>query len=247
MVYHDGNDRIFGDLGNDWLVGGTGEDDLWGGRGDDLMNADDNHTSMPEDPADDSRANDTPDTHPTYEDTAYGGAGRDILIGNTGGDRLIDWAGEFNSYLVPFAPFGAFTISRNLQPQLKQYLYDLSEADGADPTRDIDEGTGAADPRNGEPNGEIGLVEQQDPDWQDQTGAPDDPQPGNIPGGRRDVLRGADFNQVGGNKDPNGTINGFAADSGSWTVENNRLQIAPEILGADPVVPTRCGKCPDLA
>ena len=40
-----------------------------------------------------------------------------------------------------------------------------------------------SDPRNGEPNGELGLVNQQDPDWRDQTGAPDDPQPGNIPGG----------------------------------------------------------------
>jgi hypothetical protein len=29
------------------------------------------------------------------------------MIANTGGDRLIDWVGEFNSYLVPFSPFGA--------------------------------------------------------------------------------------------------------------------------------------------
>jgi hypothetical protein len=29
-----------------------------------------------------------------------------VLIGNTGGDRLIDWVGEYNSYLVPYAPFG---------------------------------------------------------------------------------------------------------------------------------------------
>ena len=36
-----------------------------------------------------------------------------MLIGNTGGDRLIDWVGEFNSYIVPFSPFGAFTISRS--------------------------------------------------------------------------------------------------------------------------------------
>ena len=37
--------------------------------------------------------------------------GIDILIGNTGGDRLIDWVGEFNSYIVPFAPFGIATVS----------------------------------------------------------------------------------------------------------------------------------------
>ena len=60
--------------------------------------------------------NDVPDTHPSYEDRAYGGAGLDVLIGNTGGDRLIDWVGEFNSYLVPFAPFGIATVSRQNDP-----------------------------------------------------------------------------------------------------------------------------------
>ncbi len=45
--------------------------------------------------------NDQPETHPVYEDRVFGGAGLDILIGNTGGDRLIDWVGEFNSYIVP--------------------------------------------------------------------------------------------------------------------------------------------------
>ena len=59
--------------------------------------------------------NDAPDTHPIYEDRAYGGAGLDVLIGNTGGDRLIDWVGEFNSYLVPFAPFGIATVSRQIR------------------------------------------------------------------------------------------------------------------------------------
>ncbi|MGD8816801.1 MAG: cadherin-like domain-containing protein, partial [Acidobacteriota bacterium] len=230
-AFTDGNDRVFGDLGNDWAVGGTGQDYLFGGYGNDLLNADDDHTSASQTEGD-PIANDTPDTSVSYEDIAYGGAGRDVLIANTGGDRIIDWAGEFNSYLVPFAPFGAFTISRSLQPQLKEYLYDLSEAAGADRTRDVDEGRDSADLRNGEPDGEIGLVEQQDFDWQDQTGAPDDVQPGNIPGGARDVLRGANFN-TNGNNDTNGTVNGFAADTGSWTVENGRLSIAPEALGGD--------------
>ena len=70
---------------------------------------------------------------------------------------------EFNSYLVPFAPFGLFTISRSLQPELMEYLYDLSEADGADPTRFAD--TGVGENRNGEPDGEIGLVNQSDLAW----------------------------------------------------------------------------------
>jgi len=230
-VYSDGNDRIFGDLGNDWLVGGTGNDHLYGGWGDDLMNADDDHQTNVglNDKGLIVGLNDVPDTAASYEDIAFGGAGRDILIANTGGDRLIDWAGEFNTYLVPFAPFGAFTISRSLQPGLFEYLYDLSEADGADQFR-------GGDPlRNGEPDGEIGLVMQKDFAWQDQTGAPKDVQPGNIPGGARDVLRGADFNSVSGSTDPNGNIIGFAADSGSFTVENGRLEVSPEFLDGDAV------------
>ncbi|MHC4815822.1 MAG: calcium-binding protein, partial [Planctomycetota bacterium] len=180
-IYSDGDDVIFGDLGNDWLVGGTGRDHLYGGRGNDLLNADDDHESG-------GVTNLEPDTHATYEDIAYGGAGRDRLLANTGGDRLIDWAGEFNSYIVPFSPFGVGTVSRQLQPAVKEYLYQLSASDGADPTRADDAGSDPA--RNGEPYGELGLVEQQDPDWQNQTGGPDDPQPGND-GGARDVLRTA--------------------------------------------------------
>ena len=222
-VYTDGDDRIFGDLGNDWIVGGTGEDNMYGGYGDDLLNADDNLDSTIADA--DPRANNVPDTHGSYEDIAYGGAGRDILIGNTGGDRLIDWAGEFNSYIVPFAPFGVATISRSLQPHLFEYLYDLSESDGADSTRAADTGADAA--RNGEPEGELGLVKQSDFDWQDQTGAPDDPQPGNIPGGPRDVLRSANFN--------NGQQEGFLADSGVWRVDGGRFEVEPEVIGADAV------------
>ncbi|MEE8543024.1 MAG: hypothetical protein V3S94_04140, partial [Gammaproteobacteria bacterium] len=144
---------------------------------------------------------------------------------NTGGDRLIDWVGEFNSYITPFAPFGMFTVSRTLQPQLMQFLYDLSESDGADPTRFLD--TGSGEFRNGEPEGELGLVLQKDQDWHDQTGAPDDPQAGNIPGGKRDVLKSATFN--------NGKSDGFVADSGTWTVEGGRFQVAPESLGGDAV------------
>jgi len=217
-VHDDGADKIFGDLGNDWLVGGTGRDDLYGGWGDDLLNADDDHSTN-------SDANDQPDTHPTYEDRAYGGAGRDVLIGNTGGDRLIDWVGEFNSYLVPFAPFGMGTVSRTLQPQLAEFLYALSASDGADPSRAAD--TGADPARNGEPFGELGVVRQQDFAWQDQTGAPRDPQAGNIPGGKRDVLRSAGFND--------GTTSGFFADSGKWSVQNNALQVSADSLGGDAV------------
>ncbi|HEV2293601.1 MAG TPA: hypothetical protein VGR35_07085 [Tepidisphaeraceae bacterium] len=214
----DGDDKIFGDLGNDWLVGGTGRDNLYGGFGNDLMNADDDHGTN-------GGLNDAPDTDASYEDRAYGGAGRDVLIGNTGGDRLIDWVGEFNSYLVPFAPFGMGTVSRTLQPQLPEFLLALSAADGADPTRAAD--TGADPVRNGEPEGELGMILQKDAAWRQQTGAPADPQAGNIPGGKRDVLRSANFN---GNQ-----AMGFVAETGLWQVSGGRYNVEPSQLGGDAV------------
>ena len=219
-VNTDGDDKMFGDLGNDWLVGGNGRDNLYGGWGDDLLNVDD-------DLGTNGGLNDGTDTHPSYEDRAFGGAGRDRLIANTGGDRLIDWAGEFNSYIVPFAPFGLATVSRSLQPQLAEFLYALSASDGADFTRALDEGT---DPvRNGEPFGELGVVRQQDFAWRDQTGGPDDPQPGNIGGGPRDVLRSASFT------DAANATEGFLADSGKWTVQNGVLQVSADSQGGDAV------------
>jgi hypothetical protein len=235
QVNDDGADAIFGDLGNDWIVGGTGRDDMYGGWGNDLLQADDNHeteTTGVAAPFD----NESPDTHPTYEDRAYGGAGRDVLLANTGGDRLIDWVGEYNTYLVPFAPFGEATVSRTLQPFLPEFLYALSAGDGADPTRYRDAIGGPPplptnnDPnpsRNGEPHGELGLVLQKDFAWQDQTGPPADPQAGNIPGGHRDVLRSANFND--------GQAQGFAVDVGTWSVVGGRYQVAPTVAGGDAV------------
>jgi Ca2+-binding RTX toxin-like protein len=164
-VYLEGNDRICGDLGNDWIVGGPGNDTLYGGYGSDLLNADDNHDKP-------TIYNDAPETHTSYEDRAYGGAGREVLIANTGGDRLIDWVGEFNSYIAPFAPFGAAAVSRTLQPQLQEFLLALSRSDGADPTRSADTGNWAI--RNGEPDGELGMV-QKDPDWKSRPAARERP------------------------------------------------------------------------
>jgi len=170
---NDGADVIFGDLGNDWLVGGTNSDSLYGGYGNDLLNADDNHdtTASTTDPL----ANDVPDDAPFDDaDIACGGAGLDVLIANTEADRLIDWVGNFNTYLVPFSRRGMPTISRSPQPKLETYLCDLSESDGADQTL----GTDPTD--NGEPEGELGLVDPHDADWQDQTGPPVDPHLKNL-------------------------------------------------------------------
>ena len=209
-VHTDGDDVIFGDLGNDWIVGGTGKDQVFGGWGDDLMNMDDDHGTN-------SGLNNQPDTNVSYEDRAYGGAGLDVLIGNTGGDRLIDWAGEFNSYLVPFAPFGMATVSRALQPQIAEFLYQLSASLGTDPTLASEAGSDPA--RNGEPFGELGLVRQEDAVWHDQTGAPADPQPGNTSGGKRDVLRSAAFDGV--------QPNTFTSESGLWKTTNGAYETNP--------------------
>jgi Ca2+-binding RTX toxin-like protein len=164
----DGQDVIFGDVGNDWIVGGTNRDHLWGGYGDDYLQADDN--------LDTSAANNTPDarTDSFFADVAYGGAGRDVLIGNTAQDRLIDWAGEFNTFLVPYNPFGEPTVTRQISPGIKAYVLDLANADGEDRTRGANEW-----------DQELGEVAQGDPDWSAQTGGPRDPQ--NVKGaGSRD-------------------------------------------------------------
>ena len=63
-----------------------------------------------------------------------------------------------SSYLVPFSPFGAATISRALAPGIIEYLLQLSKADGADCTRAED--ADADKLRNGAPNGELGMVIQ---------------------------------------------------------------------------------------
>ena len=218
-VHSDGNDAIFGDNGNDWIVGGTGRDHMYGGWGNDLINADDDQTTA-------GGLNNIPDTAPTYEDRAYGGAGKDVLIANTGGDRLIDWVGEYNSYLVPFSEFGMATVSRTLQPGLHYFLYADSLSDGVDATRFSDLNGGAAAPapknndpnpgRNGEPAGELGLVLQQDAAWHTQTGAPTDPQAGNTPGTKRDVLRSADLTS--------GQATAFFVDSGTWSISGGAYQ-----------------------
>ncbi len=168
------------------------------------------------------RARHAPDATRT---ASYGGAGRDVLIGNTGGDRLIDWVGEFNCYLVPFAPFGIATVSRKVPPALFEFLYALSKAQGVDrPAQPDTDATsarrGTASPTASSASSAEGLRP-----WQDQTGGPTDPQAGNIPGGQRDVLRTANFND--------GTLQGFAADSGVWQVTGAALQVAAASLGQD--------------
>jgi Ca2+-binding RTX toxin-like protein len=164
----DGKDRLFGDDGNDWAVGGTGNNRLFGGKGDDLLNADNNLDTN-------GGLNNVPDA-PLFADRdfVYGGDGLDVMIANTGGDRMYDWGGEFNTYLVPFSPFGAPTVNRAPSPAIQAFLLALGQESGADLTMS-------------EPNGELGLFTQKDPQWGANHGAPRDPQPGNIGGTGRDT------------------------------------------------------------
>ena len=181
----DGKDRIFGDMGNDWLVGGTNFDRMFGGLGDDLMNADDNHETnggLNDGPELDG----TPDTTSWFAqgDFAFGGAGLDVLIGNAARDRLFDWTGEFNSFVVPFSPFGSPTVNRRFSPFARDFLRNLSFSSGADTTTLV------------EPIDELALVEPQDDLWNEQHGGPRDPQPGNIPGVQRDDVGGPEVESL---------------------------------------------------
>ncbi|MEH6588207.1 MAG: LEPR-XLL domain-containing protein [Halioglobus sp.] len=161
VIDGDGIDRIFGDMGNDWIVGGTGADRMFGGLGDDLINADDNLTTPGVD-----------DNEYNYGDFAYGGGGLDVLIANTGRDRLFDWNGEYNSFYVPFSRFGAPTVNRKISPDTVEFIEQLGEFSGAD--MNLGEDSSFFD--------ELGLVDNADELTKEQKGSPRDPQPGNMKG-----------------------------------------------------------------
>ena len=124
-VATDGDDRIFGDLGNDWILGGTGRDAMFPGWGNDLVNADDNLETN-------GGLNNRTDTNPSYNDLVYGGSGLDVMIGNTGADRMSDFTGEFNSFLVPYSNFGIPTVQRMPNPGIISFLLQVAKNDGAD-------------------------------------------------------------------------------------------------------------------
>jgi hypothetical protein len=160
-----GNNTIFGDVGNKWLMGGNGRNRVWGGWGNtilDIRGTLDFNGGL----------NDGPVPQPAWESLAFGGAGRDVLLASSGGDRLIDWTGNFNTFVVPFDPFGMATVSRNISPGTQAFLLQLSKSDGADQTLGIRFGGTAA--RQGEPFGELGEVIQTDAAWGQQHGGPRD-------------------------------------------------------------------------
>ena len=213
----DGKDRLFGDLGHDWLVGGTQNDRLFGGKGDDLHNADDNHDTA-------GGLNNRPDEVLFADrDFVYGGDGLDVLIANTGGDRMFDWGGEFNTYVVPFSPFGNPTVVRSPSPHVQAFLLALGRESGADQSL-------------AEPDGELGLFDQHDPEWQQNHGGPRDPQAGNTPGTRRDTQ--------GAPEDDRGTalplsVAGAAARSSAPAANSTDATVDAVLITADPSDPTR--------
>jgi hypothetical protein len=226
-----GDKSIFGDLGNDYIVGGMGRVRVYGGWGFsliDLRASTQENGGLNDGPVPNlvtangklvkdangnyvlaTLANSVYGT-PAWEALAYGGAGQDIYFAGTGGDRLIDWVGNHNSYYVPFSPFGMPTVSRTLMPFLMEFLYALSKSDGADQTlglrtdafcasaaaglnpacSDYPRYSGTA-ARNGEPFGELGLVLQHDAAWHQQTGPPFNEMPENLGGTAIDVMKTA--------------------------------------------------------
>ena len=175
------NDMIFGDLGNDWLVGGPGRDYMFGGLGDDLINADDDHGSGPDNTDVDTAPAGFPADY--YDDIVFGGSGRDVLIASSTGDILLDWTGEFNSYIVPTSKFGPGTVNRHSNAAIVSFITQLGLSSGLDVTAGA-KVPGADPKRYFEPYGELGLVLQGDAIDKD-VGAPRDPQPGNKGGKKK--------------------------------------------------------------
>jgi Ca2+-binding RTX toxin-like protein len=139
-------DRLFGDDGDDVMWGGRGHDHLWGGRGEDDLDV----RPRPEQiiPVQGNKeAKFAPDPPPWFTwgfpenyhdiDYAHGGWDADVLQANVGdegpveGDRLIDWVGNFNAYLLCPGLFGEFVVTRDLSPSMIGFLQDLGTGDGA--------------------------------------------------------------------------------------------------------------------
>jgi archaellum component FlaG (FlaF/FlaG flagellin family) len=119
---------------------------------------------------------------------------------------------------VPFSRFGAPTINRLISPATIAFITELATASGAD--RSLTE-----------PNGEIGLVTQRDPEWGDQHGGPRDPQPGNgrarydDDGGKEDDRTLAPLQTEHGST-PSGGVPG-TADAGAIRIESAINALAP--------------------
>lgn len=140
----DGSDTLFGANGNDQMWGGTGHDRIFGGAGDDLLD-----TKM--------RSGESPlgvAAMPTVDsdmrratgnggDLIYGGAGHDALQSDQGdangvqGDRLIDWTGGYNGYLICSGPLGSGTSTNAFDATIADGLQLIAQAFGAVGTGEV--------------------------------------------------------------------------------------------------------------
>ncbi len=219
-LIEDGKDRIFGGEGNDAMFGGTGKDRLFGGMGDDYLQLDDNLGTN-------RGLNDTSDdaTRPSESggagDFAYGGGGLDVLIGNTGADRMFDFLGEFNSFFVPFKRFGAPTVNRLPNPGIIEFIEELG-------------GSSGADERLPGPAGELGIVTRSDPEWGDNRGSSRDPQPGNGNGDHDTAGEIEDDRTLA----PLQTAHGSTPTAPLEAVDTTRLVIEKAVNAADRLNPT---------
>ena len=171
----DGKDRLFGDVGNDWLVGGTQQRPAVRrqGRRPAQRRRQPRHQRRAEQPA---RRRGVRRPRLRLRRRRAGRADRQhrrrpaVRLGRRVQHLLR--AVQRRSASRPSYRFPS--------PHIQQFLLDLGRESGADQSLT-------------EPNGELGLFTQSDPQWQQNHGGPRDPQPGNIaapprhpggPGGR---------------------------------------------------------------
>jgi Ca2+-binding RTX toxin-like protein len=130
-------DVVFAGYGNDIAWGGRGHDHLWGGYGDDYLDVKPRQatSTSPADPASWFKYG----SEDNYQDIdyIYGGWSQDAMQANIGGpgpvpgDRLFDWAGNYNVYYVCSPAYGERVITRSHSPSIIRFLQDMAEADGA--------------------------------------------------------------------------------------------------------------------
>jgi hypothetical protein len=150
----DGRDVIWGGDGHDVIWGGEGNDRIYGGAGDDVIDVKlrqdgtwpvQDWTGWAGDPlvpigswvavapsVDTDRDASTDNGH----DLVFGGTGADLMQADVGGggpqpgDRLLDWFGAHNAYLVCDGAYGAGYVLRNPSPGTREMLRELAVVDG---------------------------------------------------------------------------------------------------------------------
>lgn len=147
----EGGDVIFAGDGDDIVWGGPGDDRIYGGNGDTFVNLKRPSfdagvvTRLVHSPqwwerawafAPAVDAVPSPDRS-NGDNLVYGGRGRDVLAADSGaggprpGDRLINFYGSYNLFLVCDGAYGAGRVLRQPSPGVLDALIELAGADGA--------------------------------------------------------------------------------------------------------------------